>query len=66
MEIDRDAINAFNLRCKGATSMVLSLPGICENKVASGFTDEEKQNYMYTLWSRSEKYLEKVRKENGD
>ena len=65
-QLDRDAINAFNDRVKGAAHMRLSLPGVCENLPVADFTDELKVKYMHTLWAKQEKYFEEVRKENGD
>ena len=65
-QLDRDAINAFDNRVKGAVRLRLSLPGVCENLPVADFTDELKVKYMHTLWAKQEKYFEEVRKENGD
>lgn len=65
-QLDKDAINAFNDRIKGAVRLRLTLPGVCESLPVEDFTDELKVKYMYTLWAKQEKYFEEVRKENGD
>ena len=65
-QLDKDAINAFNYRVKGAVRLRLTLPGVCESLPVEDFTDALKVKYMHTLWAKQEKYFEEVRKENGD
>ena len=65
-QLDKDAINAFNDRVKGAVRLRLSLPGVCESLPVEDFTDELKVKYMHTLWAKQEKYFKEVRIENGD
>lgn len=67
--LDLDAINAFNARVglkAGGGVIHLTLPGVCENKKASTFTDEEKIAYMHVIWSRSINTMAQIRHINGD
>lgn len=65
-QIDKNAVDAFDARTKGAQNMVLTLLGVCEGVEVKNFTPELKEKYMHTLWSRMRDYFEEVNKENGD